>query len=62
MKQFIRTYGRRNIITYPRVKHIMLKYQFMTVGTNVIEDTTKVTNRNKFRNISIPNGRSSLRF
>ena len=62
MKQFIWTYGRRNIITNPKLKHIMLKFQFMTIRTNVIEDTTKVTNRNKFRNISIPNNKSSLRF
>ena len=62
MKQFIWTYGRRNIITNPRLKHRMLKFQFMTIRTNVTEDTTKVTNRNKFRNISIPNNKSSLRF
>ena len=62
MKQFIWTYGRINIITYPRLKHRMLKFQFMTIMTNVIEDTTKVTNRNKFRKISIPNSKSSLRF
>ena len=62
MKKFIWTYGRRNIITYPRLKHRMLKFQFMTIRTNVTGDTTKVTNRNKFRNISIPNNKSSLRF
>ena len=62
MKQFIWTYGRRNIITYPRLKHKMLKFQFMTIKSNLTGDTTKVTNRNKFRNISIPNNKSSLRF
>ena len=62
IKQFIWTYGRRNIITHLRLKHRMLKFQFMTIRTNVTEDTTKVTNRNKFRNISIPNSKSSLRF
>ena len=62
MKQFIWTYGRRNIITYPRLKYRMLRFQFMTIMTNVTEDTTKVTNKNKFRNISIPNSKSSLRF
>ena len=62
MKQFIWTYGRRNIITYPRLKHRMLKFQFMTIRTNVTKDTIKVTNMNKFRNISIPNNKSSLRF
>ena len=62
MKQFIWTYGRRNIITYPRLKHRMLKFQFMTIRMNVTRDTTKVTNRNKFKNISIPNNKSSLRF
>ena len=62
MKQFIWTYGRRNIITYPRLKYRMLKFQLMTTRTNVIEDTTKLTNKNKFRNISIPNSKSSLRF
>ena len=62
MKQFILTYSRRNIITYPRLKHRMLKFQFMTITTNVTGDTTKVTNRNKFRNINIPNSKSSLRF
>ena len=62
MKQFMWTYGRRNIITNPRLKHRMLKFQFMTIRTNVTRDTTKVTNRNKFRNISIPNNKSSLRF
>ena len=34
----------------------------MTVMTNVTRHTTKVTHMNKFRNISIPNNRSSLRF
>ena len=62
MKQFIWTYGRRNIITDPRLKYKMFKFQFMTIRTNVTMDTTKVTNRNKFRNISIPNNKSSLRF
>ena len=62
MKQFIKTYGRRNVITYPRLKHNMLKFQFMIVRTNVTEYTTKVTYRKKFRNISIPNKRSSLKF
>ena len=62
MKQFIWTYGRRNIITYPRLKHIMRKFQFITIKTNVTIDTTKVADRNKFRNISIPSGKSSLRF
>ena len=62
MKQLIWTYGRRNIITNPRLKHRMLKFQFMTIRTNVTRDTTKVTNMNKFRNISIPNNKSSLRF
>ena len=62
MKQFIWTYGRRNIITNPRLKHRMLKFQFMTIKTNVTRDTTKVTNMNKFRNISIPNNKSSLKF
>ena len=61
MKQFIWTYGRRNIITYPRLKYKMLKFQFMTIRTNVIGDTTKVTNMNKLRNISIPNNKSSLK-
>ena len=60
MKQFIKTYGRRNIITYPKLKHSML--QFMTIRANVIGNTTKVTYRNKFRNISIPNSKFSLRF
>ena len=60
MKQFIWTYDRRNIIIYP--KHKMLKIQFMTIRTNVTEDTTKITNRNKFRNISIPFNKSSLGF
>ena len=62
MKQFIWTYGRRNIITYPRLKHRMLSFQFMTIRTNVTGYTTKVTNINKFRNISIPNNKSNLRF
>ena len=52
----------RNIITYPRLKHRMLKFQFMTIRTNVTMDTTKVANMNKFRNISIPNNKSILRF
>ena len=54
MKQFIWTYGRRNIITYPRLKYRMLKFQLLTIRTNVTTDTTKVADRNKFRNISIP--------
>ena len=54
MKQFIWNYGMRNIITYPRLKHRMLKFQFITIRTNVTTDTTKVANMNKFRNISIP--------
>ena len=62
MKQFIWTYGRRNIITNPRLKHRMLKFQFMTIRTNVNGDTIKVTNMNKIRNISIPNSKSNLRF
>ena len=62
MKQFIMTYGKRNIITYPRLKHKMLKFQFMTVRTNMTRNTTKVTNNNKFRNIGIPNSKFSLRF
>ena len=62
MKQFIWTYGMRNIITNPRLKHRMLKFQFMTIRINVTEDTTKVTNMNKFRNINIPNNTSNLRF
>ena len=62
MKQFIKTYGRRNIITYPRLKHNMLKFQFITIRTNMTESTTKVTYKNKYRNISIPNSRSSIRF
>ena len=62
VKQFIWTYERRNIITNPRLKHIMLKFQFRTIRTNVTGDTTKVTNKNKFRNISIPNNKSSLKF
>ena len=62
IKQFIWTYDRINIITNPRLKHRMLKFQFMTIMTNVTGDTTKVTNNNKFRNISIPNNKSSLKF
>ena len=62
MKQFVWTYGKRKIITCPRLKYKMLKFQFMTIRTNVTGDTTKVTNMNKFRNISIPNNKSSLRF
>ena len=54
MKQFI--------ITYPRLKYRMLKFQFLTIRTNVIGDITKVTNMNKFRNISIPSNKSSLKF
>ena len=62
MKQFIWTYGRRNIITYPRLKYKIFKFQFMTIKTNVTIDTTKMTNRNKFRKIGIPNSKSILRF
>ena len=62
MKQFIWTYGRRNIITYPRLKYRMLRFQFTTIRTNVTMDTTKVANMNKFRNISISNSKSILRF
>ena len=62
MKQFIWAYDRRNIITYPRLKYRIFKFQFMTIRTNVTIDTTKVANRNKFRNISIPNSKSILRF
>ena len=62
MKRFIRTYGRRNIITYPKLKHKILKFWFITIRTNVTNDTIKVINRNKFRNISIPRGRSNHRF
>ena len=62
MKQFIWTYGRRNIIRNPRLKQRMLKFQLMTIRMNVTGDTTKMTNMNKFRNISIPNNKSSLRF
>ena len=51
MRQFIWTYGGRNIIAYPRLKHRMLKFQFMTIRMNVTGDTIKVTNKNKFRNI-----------
>ena len=56
MKQFIWTYGRRNIIIYPRLKYRMLRFQFMTIRTSVTMDTTKVANGNKFRNINIPSG------
>ena len=62
MKQFIWTYGRINIITNLRLKYRMLKFQFMTIMMNVIRDTIKVTNMNKFRNISIPNSKFSLRY
>ena len=62
MKQFIWTYGRRNIITYPKLKYRIFKFQFMTIRINVTGDTTKVTNKNKFRNICIPNNKSSIRF
>ena len=62
MKQFIRTYDRRNIITYPKLKHRILKFQFMRVRTNVTSNTTKMTNKNKFRNITILNNRSSFKF
>ena len=62
MKQFIWTYGRKNIITYSRLKHRIFKFQFMTIRMNVTGETTKVTNRNKYRNISIPNSKSSLIF
>jgi len=62
MKQFILTYGRRNNITYPRLKHSMLKFQFITIRMNVTRHTTKATNRIKFRNISTPNSRFSLKF
>ena len=62
MKQFIWTYSRRNIIKYPRLKYRMFKFQFLTIRTNVAGDTTKVTNRNNFRNIIIPNNKSSLKF
>ena len=62
MKQFIWTYGRRNIITYPRLKYKIFKFQFMTIRMNVTRNTTKVTNMNKFRNINIPNSKSSLKF
>ena len=62
MKQFIWTYDRRNIIAHPRLKYRMLKFQLMTIRTNVTMDTTKVVNMNKFRNISIPNIKSILRF
>ena len=53
MKQFIWTYGRRDIITNLRLKHRILKFQFMTIRTNVTRNTTKVTNRNKNRFISV---------
>ena len=36
--------------------------QLVTVWTNLSRLSTKVTNRNKFRNINIPNSTSSLRF
>ena len=62
MKQFVWTYGRRNIITYPRLKYKIFKFQFMTIRTNVTKDTTIVTNKNKFMNISIPNNKSKLKF
>ena len=62
MRQFIWTYGGRNIIAYPRLKHRMLKFQFMTIRTNVTGDTTKVTNMNKFRDISILNRVSNFGF
>ena len=62
MKQFVWTYGRRNIIIYPRLKHRIFKFQLMIIRMNMIGDTTKVKNMNKFRNISIPNNKSSLRF
>ena len=47
-----------------RLKHRMLKFQLMTIRTNVTMDTTKMADRNKFRNISIPSGVSGhkLRF
>ena len=51
-----------NIITNPRLKQRMLKFQFMTIRKNVTRDITKVTKRNNFRNISIPNSKSILRF
>ena len=62
MKQFVWTYGRRHIIIYPRLKHRVLKFQIMKIRTNVTKDTTKVTNMNKLRNISISNNKSCLRF
>ena len=62
MKQFIWTYGRRKIIPHSRMKFKMIKFQFMTIRTNVTTNTTKVTSMNKFRNISIPNSKSTLRF
>ena len=40
----------------------MLKFQFMTIRTNVTGDTTKVTNMNKFKNINIPNNKSIPKF
>ena len=40
----------------------MLKFQFMTARKNVTRQTTKVAHMNKFRNINIPNNRSSFRF
>ena len=62
MKQFVWTYDRRNIITYPILKYRIFKFQSMTIRMNVTGDTTKVTNRKKFRNNSIPNSKFSLRF
>ena len=62
MRQFIWTYGGRNIIAYPRLKHRMLKFQFMTIRTNMTGDTIKVTNMNKFRDISILNRVSNFGF
>ena len=62
MKQFIWSYGRRKIIPHSRMKFRMIKFQFMIIRTNVITNTTKVTSMNKFRNISIPNSKSTLRF
>ena len=44
MKQFIKTCSRINIITYPKLKHKMLKFQFITIRTNVTRNTTKMTN------------------
>ena len=42
MKQFVWNYGKRNIITYPRLKYKIFKIQFMTIRMNVIEDTTNL--------------------